>query len=151
MVAGRNSKTDVAVGELCGPVDDADVGHQCNCEPRSNRDPIDRRHDGGIAFDERSNDVASLFHHRHRLWVVADLLGDPLEVTTCGEGISLTGNHHHSNVRVAIEVDEHRCELGVHDLVGCIQFSRVVQRDKHDAIVMIGELETGVTASPLSR
>ena len=85
VVAGCDAEADVAIGQPAVLVDDRDVGHQGHRQPGADGDAVDRTDDRRVAFDHRAHDVARFAHDLHRSFVVADLLGDPVEVAAGAE------------------------------------------------------------------
>ncbi len=142
VVAAGDAEANVAVGELGRLVDHADVGHQCDGQAGTDGHAVDRRDDRRVAVDHRADDVAGFLHHPHRLRVVADLFGDPVEVAAGGERAPGAGDDHGPHLVVVADVAEHAGQLQMHRRIGRVHLVGVVERDPQDpAGTIVGPVE----------
>ena len=60
----------------------------------------------------------------HRAFVVADLLGDPVEIAAGAECVALAGDDDGAHLRAGVDVGEDGRQLGVHRRVGGVELAR---------------------------
>ena len=105
---------------------------------------VDRRHDRRVAVDHRAHDVACLAHHADRLFVVADLPGDPVQVATGRERPAGAGDHDGAHRRVVVDRAEHARQLEVHVGAGGVQAIGIVEGDQQHPVARPLETQLGV-------